>query len=91
MNIGTSDSAPKFDLLVQDIAAFVSKNTTSATAVDMHEYNPDWDVIYPFSAVGCITSHSLEIHWLMYYSIFLLTKLRWNHIRHPGPPMGDLL
>lgn len=48
--------APDFETLVQDISSFVSKNTTVATKVDMHAYNGDWDVMYPFSAVRLSTS-----------------------------------
>ncbi|KAH8111785.1 hypothetical protein DFH11DRAFT_1842399 [Phellopilus nigrolimitatus] len=56
LGVGTSDPAPGFDALVQDIAAFVGAsadgngNATVAEKVDMHEYNGDWDVLYPFSA-----------------------------------------
>ncbi|EJC99693.1 uncharacterized protein FOMMEDRAFT_160118 [Fomitiporia mediterranea MF3/22] len=49
LGIGTSDSAPGFESLVQDISSFVTKNTTRAERVDMHQYNGDWDVLYPFS------------------------------------------
>ena len=52
LNIGTSDSAPKFELLTEAIADFVTKNTTRANKVDVHEYTAEWNTIYPFSAVS---------------------------------------
>ncbi|KAI5116032.1 hypothetical protein M0805_002087 [Coniferiporia weirii] len=61
LGVGTSDIAPGFDTLVHDIAEFVGtlttvdaatgvKTNTTPVKVDMHEYNGDWDVLYPFSA-----------------------------------------
>ncbi|KAL5492913.1 hypothetical protein ACEPAI_4361 [Sanghuangporus weigelae] len=50
LGVGTSDPAPGFENLVQDIAAFITKKKTMAVKEDMHAYNGDWDVLYPFSA-----------------------------------------
>ncbi len=53
--MAAADGAPKFDSLVNEMAAFVGGSASEAVADDMHEYNADWDVFYPFSAVGLIS------------------------------------
>ncbi|THH03322.1 hypothetical protein EW145_g6351 [Phellinidium pouzarii] len=62
LGVGTSDIAPGFNTFVQDIAVFLAntsrvgntgatlKVNTTPMRVEMHEYNGDWDVLYPFSA-----------------------------------------
>lgn len=56
--MAAADGAPKFDSLVNDMAAFVGGNALEVVADDMHEYNTDWDVFYPFSAVCLIPTNS---------------------------------
>ncbi|KLO13952.1 hypothetical protein SCHPADRAFT_920864 [Schizopora paradoxa] len=50
VRMAAADGAPKFDSLVNDMAAFVGGSALEVVADDMHEYNTDWDVFYPFSA-----------------------------------------
>jgi len=50
VRMAAADGAPKFDSLVNDMAAFVGGSAMEVVADDMHEYNADWDVFYPFSA-----------------------------------------
>ena len=50
--MAAADGAPKFDALVYDMATFVGGNAVEVVADNMHEYNADWDVLYPFSAVS---------------------------------------
>ncbi|KAH6874322.1 hypothetical protein BKA70DRAFT_1350465 [Coprinopsis sp. MPI-PUGE-AT-0042] len=50
LHLATADSAPGFDLLVNDIVQeFGTTNHTPAPVV-MNDHNPDWDALYPFSA-----------------------------------------
>ncbi|KAI0262359.1 hypothetical protein BC834DRAFT_925273 [Gloeopeniophorella convolvens] len=50
LHVGAADGAPGFNELVDDIAANFGIVGTQAVLEDMHDWNGDWDVIYPFSA-----------------------------------------
>jgi len=50
LHIGAADGAPGFDDLVNDIATSFSVVGTQAIREDMHDWNGDWDILYPFSA-----------------------------------------
>ncbi|CAK5267855.1 unnamed protein product [Mycena citricolor] len=50
LHLATSDGAPGFPNLVQDISAAFGSNGQEATAVVMNDHNTDWDPLYPFSA-----------------------------------------
>jgi hypothetical protein len=50
--VSAADGAPGFEQLVHDIAANFGVAGTQAVQEDMHDWNGDWDILYPFSAVG---------------------------------------
>ena len=52
LHVGAADGAPGFDQLVNDIAGNFGVVGTQAVLEDMHDWNGDWDILYPFSAVG---------------------------------------
>jgi hypothetical protein len=47
--------------LVDDIAANFGVVGTQAIQEDMHDWNGDWDILYPFSAVSKILFLFIEI------------------------------
>ncbi|KIY51748.1 hypothetical protein FISHEDRAFT_36479 [Fistulina hepatica ATCC 64428] len=52
LNFATSDGAPKFEVLARDIAQHVTPEMADTfTSVVMDDYNSEWNVMYPFSAV----------------------------------------
>ena len=51
MHVGAADSAPGFDNLVKDIAGRFGLPGSPPKYVAMNDWNPEWDTIYPFSAV----------------------------------------
>ena len=50
--MSAADGAPGFEQLVHDIAANFGVAGTQAVQEDMHDWNGDWDILYPFSAVS---------------------------------------
>jgi len=50
LHVGAADGAPGFEQLVDDIAANFGVVGTQAVQEDMHDWNGDWDNLYPFSA-----------------------------------------
>ncbi|KAI9448865.1 hypothetical protein BJY52DRAFT_1206477 [Lactarius psammicola] len=50
LHVSAADGAPGFEQLVQDIAANFGVVGTQAVQEDMHDWNGDWDILYPFSA-----------------------------------------
>ena len=58
LHVGAADGAPGFEQLVDDIAADFAEVGAQSVQEDMHDWNGDWDVLYPFSAVSGITSSS---------------------------------
>lgn len=50
LHVSAADGAPGFEQLVQDIAANFGVAGTQAVQEDMHDWNGDWDILYPFSA-----------------------------------------
>jgi len=50
LHVGAADGAPGFDQLVNDIAANFGVVGTQAVLEDMHDWNGDWDILYPFSS-----------------------------------------
>ena len=52
LHVSAADGAPGFEQLVQDIAANFGVAGTQAAQEDMHDWNGDWDILYPFSAVS---------------------------------------
>lgn len=51
MHVAASDAAPGFSELVQDMADEFGVPGQRLEKVIMDEWNPDWDVLYPFSQV----------------------------------------
>ncbi|KAH9989914.1 hypothetical protein BJV74DRAFT_922202 [Russula compacta] len=51
LHVGAADGAPGFEQLVNDIAANFGVFGTQAVQEDMHDWNGDWDILYPFSSV----------------------------------------
>ncbi|QRV88245.1 Peptidase family M28 protein [Ceratobasidium sp. AG-Ba] len=49
LQLGTADAAPGFDALVAEIAAEFGAPGAVPTKNVMDDWNPDWDVLYPFS------------------------------------------
>jgi hypothetical protein len=56
LHLGAADGAPGFEQLVDDIAANFGVVGTQAVQEDMHDWNGDWDILYPFSAVSKLPS-----------------------------------
>ena len=56
LHVGAADSAPGFGRLVNDIVANFVHGVIGTQAVleDMHDWNGDWGILYPFSAAGDI-------------------------------------
>ncbi len=52
LHVSAADGAPGFEQLVHDIAANFGVVGTQAVQEDMHDWNGDWDILYPFSAVS---------------------------------------
>lgn len=52
LHVGAADGAPGFDQLVDDIAAGFGVVGAQSVQEDMHDWNGDWDILYPFSAVS---------------------------------------
>ena len=52
LHIGAADGAPGFNELAKSVAERFSIPGTVPTPVVMDEYNGDWDILYPFSAVS---------------------------------------
>lgn len=52
LHIAAADAAPGFELLVKDIAEEFGAIGYIPTPVIMDDYNNDWDLLYPFSAVS---------------------------------------
>ncbi|KAH8993018.1 hypothetical protein EDB92DRAFT_1986255 [Lactarius akahatsu] len=50
LHVSAADGAPGFEQLVHDIAANFGVVGTQAVQEDMHDWNGDWDILYPFSA-----------------------------------------
>jgi Zn-dependent M28 family amino/carboxypeptidase len=61
LHLGAADGAPGFEQLVDDIAANFGVVGTQAIQEDMHDWNGDWDILYPFSAVSKILFLFIEI------------------------------
>jgi hypothetical protein len=63
--VSAADGAPGFEQLVNDIAANFGVAGTQAVQEDMHDWNGDWDILYPFSAVSsdpyCPVSYRADI------------------------------
>ena len=51
LHVGAADGAPGFEALVRDIAEEFGAPGAVAVQEEMHDWNGDWDVLYPFSAV----------------------------------------
>ncbi|KAH9021484.1 hypothetical protein EDB84DRAFT_1512163 [Lactarius hengduanensis] len=51
LHVSAADGAPGFEQLVHDIAANFGVVGTQAVQEDMHDWNGDWDILYPFSAL----------------------------------------
>lgn len=56
--MAAADTAPGFELLVRDIAEEFGAIGYMPAPVIMDDYNSDWDLLYPYSAVG-IFIHTL--------------------------------
>jgi hypothetical protein len=97
LHIGAADGAPGFEQLVDDIAADFGMVGVQSVQEDMHDWNGDWDILYPFSAVSKIASYRpclavlfnqkhvlLAAHFpnLVYVTIQDTTSLR-SQIRFP--------
>lgn len=54
LHVGAADGAPGFEQLVDDIAANFGVVGAQSVQEDMHDWNGDWDILYPFSAVSKI-------------------------------------
>jgi len=50
LHVAAADGAPGFEQLVNDIAADFGVVGTQAVEEDMHDWNGDWDILYPFSS-----------------------------------------
>ncbi|KAI9452658.1 hypothetical protein BJY52DRAFT_900933, partial [Lactarius psammicola] len=50
LHVSAADGAPGFEQLVQNIVANFGVVGTQAVQEDMHDWNGDWDILYPFSA-----------------------------------------
>ncbi|KAI0297822.1 hypothetical protein B0F90DRAFT_1811013 [Multifurca ochricompacta] len=50
LHIGAADGGPGIEQLVDNIAANFGVVGTQAIQEDMHDWNGDWDIIYPFSS-----------------------------------------
>lgn len=50
LHVSAADGAPGFEQLVHDIAANFGVVGAPAVQEDMHDWNGDWDILYPFSA-----------------------------------------
>lgn len=51
MHIATADAAPGFHDLTREIAAKFGTADVVPESITMNDWNSDWDVLYPFSAV----------------------------------------
>ena len=51
LHVAAADSAPGFDELAYDIAQRFGAPDSGPVPVVMNDWNPDWDTVYPFSAV----------------------------------------
>ncbi|KAG8762494.1 hypothetical protein FRC12_009013 [Ceratobasidium sp. 428] len=49
LQLGTADAAPGFDTLVNELAGEFGATGVIPTVNVMNDWNPDWDVLYPFS------------------------------------------
>jgi hypothetical protein len=54
LHIASLDRAPGFDALVADMARQFGAAEVTPQVLTMHDRNPDWDVIYPVSAVRAL-------------------------------------
>ena len=61
LHIASADGAPGFKDLVDGISDKFGVNATVAQPVVMDDYNPDWDTLYPFSAVCHSNRSSITI------------------------------
>lgn len=52
LHIATADGAPGFDLLANSIAGLFTGKEEALSLEAMHDHNPNWDPLFPFSAVG---------------------------------------
>ncbi|KAG9125519.1 hypothetical protein FRC07_007283 [Ceratobasidium sp. 392] len=59
LQLGTSDAAPGFDTLVNEIVSEFGAAGTVPSVNVMNDWNPDWDVLYPFSQF--VDSYRLSI------------------------------
>ncbi|KAI0262019.1 hypothetical protein BGY98DRAFT_1192657 [Russula aff. rugulosa BPL654] len=50
LHVGAADGAPGFEQLVDNIAADFGVVGAQSVQEDMHDWNGDWDILYPFSA-----------------------------------------
>ncbi|KAI0343326.1 hypothetical protein BDW22DRAFT_1394270 [Trametopsis cervina] len=50
LHVGSADSAPGFDIIAKDIAQQFGTPGVPPAFVEMDDWNPEWDAIYPFSA-----------------------------------------
>ncbi|KAJ1299562.1 hypothetical protein OPQ81_011969 [Rhizoctonia solani] len=57
LQLGAADAAPGFDKLVDELAAEFGAPGAKPTLNVMDDWNPDWDVLYPFSQF--VTSYKL--------------------------------
>lgn len=51
LHVAAADRAPGFDALVHELAAEFGAAGVRPQPIVMDDWNPDWDVIYPVSAV----------------------------------------
>ncbi|KAG8734211.1 hypothetical protein FRC10_011815 [Ceratobasidium sp. 414] len=59
LQLGTADAAPGFDNLVTELAGEFGAAGAVPTINVMNDWNPDWDVLYPFSQF--VDSYKLTI------------------------------
>ncbi len=52
LHVRAADGAPGFEQLVDDIAANFGVVGAQSVQEDVHDWNADWDILYPFSAVS---------------------------------------
>ncbi|KAF7431225.1 hypothetical protein PC9H_006946 [Pleurotus ostreatus] len=50
LHIATADGAPGFDLLANSIAGLFTGKEEALSLEAMHDHNPNWDPLFPFSA-----------------------------------------
>jgi hypothetical protein len=66
LHIAACDAAPKFDTLVSGIVDEFGAVGQQANLNEMDDWNPDWDIIYPFSQF--VTPYKLDMPAVAGYS-----------------------